>query len=69
MAASARKYTYFLRTIAGISENLQPVDDAIDNLFLPALFGSELCENERKLVSLPIRHGGLGMKRVVEYAD
>ena len=63
------KYTYFLRTIAGIASNLQPLDDAINNLFIPALFGSELSESERDLLSLPVREGGMGMKKVVDYAD
>ena len=26
------KYTYFLRTIAGISENLKPLDEVIENV-------------------------------------
>ena len=63
------KYTYFLRTIAGISENLKPLDDAMNNLLIPALFGSELTENEREILTLPIRDGGLGLRKVVDYAD
>ena len=63
------KYTYFLRTIAGIADNLQPLDDAINNIFIPSLFGSEISEKERDLVILPIRDGGLGIKKLREYAD
>ena len=63
------KYTYFLRTLAGISENLKPLDDAINDLFIPALFGSDLTENEREILTLPIRDGGLGLRKVVDYAD
>ena len=36
------KYTYFLRTIANISNNLKPLDEVIDNVFIPALFGCEV---------------------------
>ena len=36
------KFTYFLCTIANISENLKPLDKAIDNLFIPSIFSSEI---------------------------
>ena len=58
-----------MRTIAGITENLRPLDDAINNLFIPTLFGSEISENERAILTLPIKDGGLGLKKVVDYAD
>ena len=41
------KYTYFLRTIAGIAENLKPLDDVINNVFIPTLFGTNISEKER----------------------
>ena len=63
------KYTYFLRTIAGISENLRPLDEAINNKLIPSLFGSEPSEYEREILSLPIRIGGLGIRKVADYAD
>ena len=34
----------------------------MDNEFIPALFGSNISPNERELVSLPIREGGLGLR-------
>ena len=55
-------YTYFMRTIQGISDILKPIDDVMDNEFIPALFGSNISPNERELVSLPIREGGLGLR-------
>ena len=56
------KYTYFMRTIQGISDILKPIDDVMDNEFIPALFGSSISPNEREIVSLPIREGGLGLR-------
>ena len=47
----------------------KPLDDAINNSFLPALFGCELNDNIRDIVSLPIRDGGLGIRKVNENAD
>ena len=67
--AEQHKYTYFLRTIPGISENLKTLDETINNVFIPALFGCELSDNDRDILSLPIREGGLGIKKVSENAD
>ena len=67
--AEQHKHTYFMRTIPGISENLKTLDETITNLFIPALFGSELNDNDRDILSLPIREGGLGIKKVSENAD
>ena len=64
--AEQHKYTYFKRTIADISQNLKPVDDAISNSFIPSLFGCEVNENERNILSLPIKEGGLGLGKVGE---
>jgi hypothetical protein len=58
------RYTYFARTIADISLNLQPVDEIIENKFIPALFGRNLTDKERELLSVPIREGGLGLRNI-----
>ena len=67
--AEQHKYTYFLRTISGISENLKSLDETINNLFIPALFGCELSDNDREIISLPIREGGLGIRKLSENAN
>ena len=67
--AEQHKYTYFLRTIAGISDNLKPLDESINDIFIPALFGCEISDSERDIISLPIREGGLGIRKVSEMAD
>ena len=63
------KYTYFLRTICNISENLIPLDDAISNVFIPALLGQNITDQEREVLSLPIREGGMGIKFNSKRAD
>ena len=63
------KYTYFMRTIPSISENLKPLDDAITDLLIPALFGSEISDGEREIISIPIREGGMGIKIHSENSD
>ena len=62
------KFNYFLRTIPGMETYLQPLDDIIDNQFLPAVFGNNLSETERRLIALPIREGGLGISKLAEKA-
>lgn len=47
---------------------MQPLDDLLTYGFLPMLFGSALTPAERKLVALPLRHGGLGISILAEKA-
>ena len=56
------KFNYVMRTIPDISEQLQPLDKAIDE-FLSVLFqGREISRLERVIFSLPVRLGGLGIE-------
>ena len=63
------KFNYFLRTLDGISEELKPLDDVIENEFLPALFGTSITTADRKILALPIRDGGLGIRTISDSAD
>ena len=57
------KYTYMMRTLPNIGEQLKILDKSINDSLLVALFnGRKLNEDERKLVSLPTRLGGLGIR-------
>ena len=47
-----------------IGVNLQPIDEIIENKFIPALFGRDISTQERELLSLPVKEGGLGIRRV-----
>ena len=60
------RYTYFTRTIIDIGSNLQPIDETIENEFLPALFGRDISAQEREVLSLPVKEGGLGIRRIHE---
>ena len=51
-----------MRTIPDLKEILLPFDQFIDNHFIPALTeGHALSGDERRLLSLPVRLGGLGI--------
>ena len=63
------KYTYFLRTLPNISDILKPLDDIIDHELIPALFGTAISPNEREILSLPIREGGLGLRSLSQTSD
>ena len=56
------KFTYFMRTIDSFEDYVDPIQEAIDDLLLPTLFGqSEPVPNEvRLLVILTTSQGGLG---------
>ena len=56
------KWTFLLRTIPDIQENLQPLENTIHSTFIPAVTGrSPPNDSERTLFALPTRLGGLGL--------
>ena len=65
----SHKYTYFMRTIPNISELLKPLDRAIDELIKVIFDNYDFSIPERKLWSLPVRMGGLGLSIPSEICD
>jgi len=56
------RWTFLMRTVPGVEELFQPLEEAIRHQFLPALTGRDaLSDTERALLALPARHGGLGI--------
>ena len=56
------KLTYFMRTIPDLENVLSPLDVLIENEFIPAITEGHCCsQDERLLLSLPVRLGGLGI--------
>lgn len=68
------KLTYFIRTIPDICD-LHPLEGIMRDELIPALNGGILCsDNERLLMSLPPRMGGMGLivfheEAIHEYAN
>ena len=62
------KFTYFMRTIPGFEDYIEPVRDILNDLFVPTLFGQEepMSDALSSLFSLPPRDGGLGIPLVKE---
>ena len=64
------KYTYFMRTIPEIAELLQPLEAAIRSLLIPALTeGRLVTDDERTLLLLPARLGGMGLTNPTQISD
>ena len=56
------KLTYFICTIPDISELLLPLEHITRQKLIPAITGGQICsDNERILLSLPKRYGGLNI--------
>ena len=56
------RYTYYMRTIPNIAQLLEPLEQIIRTKFIPALMeGRSVTDDERKLLSLPPRLGGMGI--------
>ena len=62
--------TYFIRTIPNLKELLKPLDEVVDNVFIPAITEGHYCSpSDRKLLALPVRLGGMGIPIFTEIAD
>ena len=58
----ASRWSFITRTTPDIQNLLQPLEDAIHQLLIPALTGRPPCSNvERDIFALPSRLGGLGI--------
>ena len=69
-AGYRHKFNYFMRTLPGISTHLQAVENVIRNRFLPSLFENrQVSDDERALISLPAKLGGLGIPDVTKTTD
>src|SRR4051812_24858469 len=61
----SRISSFISRSMPEASLLFQPLEDLIRTVFLPSLFGREVTDMERDLISLPARYGGLGISNPV----
>ena len=59
---------YAQRVAEGAAEAMDPLDKAIQDKFLPAVFGREMLSWEKELVKAAVKRGGLGIKCPTETA-
>ena len=55
------RWTYLLRTLPGLAPFLEPLERAIADLLVPAITEHATTQEERDLLELPVRLGGLGL--------
>ena len=64
------RWMFSLRSTEGIAHLMQPVEDAIRLQLLPAITGREaLTDDERDLLALPARLGGIGVRNPTTHTE
>ena len=62
MKAISRRWQYVQRTVPDIDHLFLPLEDAISQKLIPALVGRLVSNEERRILALPVRLGGLGIE-------
>ena len=66
----SNRWTYLSRTIPGINDLFQPLENAIHQVLIPSLTGRPACSKQiRDLLALPARLGGLGLNNPSATSD
>ena len=65
----SKRWTFLQRTVQGISGLFTPLEESIREVLIPAIVGRPVSDMERRLLALPYRHGGLGIRNPVLTAD
>lgn len=55
------RWTYFIRTLPDIQDLLEPLENAISRVLIPALTDRQCNQLDREILTLPARLGGLGL--------
>ena len=56
------QWSYLQRVVPSCESCFEILRNALNNIFWPALFQATISDSEKKLFSLPARHGGLGIR-------
>ena len=63
------QWTFLCRTMPGVPELFQPLEDTIRKVFIPKIFRKDVSNRERDLLSLSARLGGMGITNPTEEAE
>ena len=55
------RWTYFLRTLQDIQDLLEPLENEISQMLMPAITERKCNQLDRNILALPVRLGGLGL--------
>ena len=67
--ALSMRWGFLQRTIPNAKNFFAPLEETIRDKFIPAIIGRKVTDIERKIFSLPVRLGGLGIQNPVHTAD
>ena len=67
--AVQHRWKFALRTIPEIAEHLKVLELEIHHFLLPAIIGRDISNDERDILALPTRLGGLGISKPDEMAE
>ena len=67
--AMCMRWCFVQRTIPNTKNYFIPLEETIRNKLIPAIVGRNVSDVERKLISLPVRLGGLGIQDPTETAE
>jgi hypothetical protein len=56
-----QEWQYLQRVVPGCGAAFQPIEDALRDVFIPALLQGDPAETQREQTSLAVRHAGLGI--------
>ena len=62
------RWTYFLRTLPDIQDLLEPFEEAISQVLIPAIVERKCSTLDRDVLELPARLGGLGLSNLCHKA-
>ena len=67
--AICMRWSVVQRTIPDTKDYFVPLEETIREKLIPAILGRKVTDTERKLISLPVRMGGLGIQNPTITAD
>ena len=62
-------WRYIQRTVPNISALFKDLENEIHHRLLPAIVGREISSEERDIIALPARYGGMGILKPEEWSD
>ncbi len=65
----SHKWSYIQRTVRDVSEFFSPLEHTIRKVFISSLLGRQISDIERRLLSLPLRYGGMGIANPMVTCD
>jgi hypothetical protein len=63
------RWSFVQRTISNISHLFNPLEECLRSTFIPSIIGRKVSDDERAVLSLPVRFGGMGIANPVEVAN